>query len=297
MQSYFEKFQNQLTKLFFQYIQTSNGQIIAYQPQVQSNTFQMAQSPNVGQVTQLSQQSNSGLIGTTYILGNQMAQYQQPSGQPGQVMIVQYQQPPPAEIQQPAVQTIHLQQTQSGQLIPANIPNGQLIVQQTPGQPAQIQMMMPQLNQFQNLQPQIIQNLPGLLQSQVSQASQQLLLQQQGKTFTQQTASPGGNQLMSLPISHQILQSQGNGIVTMTLPQQQQQQSHKPQHQLIQTQMSDKQQVIYKQDDSHQPIMIQQGQQQSIQYFQQSNQFQYQPLKRSYEMVRKLNFSRNKKIQ
>lgn len=248
----------------------------------------MAQTPNVSQVTQLSQPTNNGLIGTTYILGNQMAQYQQSSGQPGQVMIVQYQQPPPAEIQQPAVQTIHLQQTQSGQLIPANIPNGQLIVQQTPGQPAQIQMMMPQLNQFQNLQPQIIQNLPGLLQSQVSQAStQQLLLQQQGKTFTQQTAAPAGNQIMSLPISHQILQSQGNGIVTMTLPQQQQQQQQqqpKPQHQIIQAQMSDKQ-VIYKQDDSHQPIMIQQGQQQSIQYFQQSNQFQYQPLKRSYEMV------------
>jgi hypothetical protein len=252
----------------------------------------MAQTPNVGQVAQLSQPANNGLIGTTYILGNQMAQYQQPSGQPGQVMIVQYQQPPPAEIQQPAMQTIHLQQTQSGQLIPANIPNGQLIVQQTPGQPAQIQMMMPQLNQFQNLQPQIIQNLPGLLQSQVSQAStQQLLLQQQSKAFTQQTSAPAGNQLMSLPISHQILQSQGNGIVTMTLPQQQQQQQQpsKPQHQLIQAQMSDKQQVIYKQDDNHQPIMIQQGQQQSIQYFQQSNlsnQFQYQPLKRSYEMVR-----------
>lgn len=248
----------------------------------------MAQTSNVGQVAQLNQPTNSGLIGTTYILGNQMAQYQQPSGQPGQVMIVQYQQPPPpAEIQQPAVQTIHLQQTQSGQLIPANIPNGQLIVQQTPGQPAQIQMMMPQLNQFQNLQPQIIQNLPGLLQSQVNQAStQQLLLQQQGKTFAQQ-AGPAGNQLMSLPISHQILQSQGNGIVTMTLPQQQQQ-HQKPQHQLIQTQLSDKQ-IIYKQDDS-QPIMIQQGQQQSIQYFQQSNQFQYQPLKRSYEMVRWLNY-------
>lgn len=250
----------------------------------------MTQTPNVGQVTQLNQlnqSNNNGLIGTTYILGNQMAQYQQPSGQPGQVMIVQYQQPPPAEIQQPAMQTIHLQQTQSGQLIPTNIPNGQLIVQQTPGQPAQIQMMMPQLNQFQNLQPQIIQNLPGLLQSQVNQAStQQLLLQQQGKTFTQQTGSPAGNQLMSLPISHQILQSQGNNIVTMTLPQQQHQQ-HKPQ-QVIQTQMSDKQQVIYKQDDN-QPIMIQQGQQQSIQYFQQGNQFQYQPLKRSYEMVRKLN--------
>lgn len=251
----------------------------------------MAQTPNVGQVAQLSQPTNNGLIGTTYILGNQMAQYQQP-GQPGQVMIVQYQQPPPAEIQQPAMQTIHLQQTQSGQLIPANIPNGQLIVQQSPGQPAQIQMMMPQLNQFQNLQPQIIQNLPGLLQSQVSQAStQQLLLQQQSKAFTQQTSAPAGNQLMSLPISHQILQSQGNGIVTMTLPQQQQQQQQpsKPQHQLIQAQMSDKQQVIYKQDDNHQPIMIQQGQQQSIQYFQQSNlsnQFQYQPLKRSYEMVR-----------
>lgn len=245
----------------------------------------MTQTPNVGQVTQLNQPNNSGLIGTTYILGNQMAQYQQPSGQPGQVMIVQYQQPTPAEIQQPAMQTIHLQQTQSGQLIPANIPNGQLIVQQTPGQPPQIQMMMPQLNQFQNLQPQIIQNLPGILQSQVNQAStQQLLLQQQGKTFAQQTASPAGNQLMSLPISHQILQSQGNGIVTMTLPQQHQQQPHKTQHQVIQTQMSDKQQVIYKQDDS-QPIMIQQGQQQSIQYFQQSNQFQYQPLKRSYEMV------------
>lgn len=243
----------------------------------------MAQTPNVGQVAQLSQPTNNGLIGTTYILGGQMAQYQQPSGQPGQVMIVQYQQPPPAEIQQPAVQTIHLQQTQSGQLIPTNIPNGQLIVQQTPGQPAQIQMMMPQLNQFQNLQPQIIQNLPGLLQSQVSQAStQQLLLQQQSKAFTQQTAAPGGNQLMSLPISHQILQSQGNGIVTMTLPQQQQ---HKP-HQVIQAHMSDKPQVIYKQEDSQQPIMIQQGQQQSIQYFQQSNQFQYQPLKRSYEMVR-----------
>lgn len=251
----------------------------------------MAQTPSVGQVAQLSQPTNNGLIGTTYILGNQMAQYQQPSGQPGQVMIVQYQQPPPAEIQQPAMQTIHLQQTQSGQLIPTNIPNGQLIVQQSPGQPAQIQMMMPQLNQFQNLQPQIIQNLPGLLQSQVSQAStQQLLLQQQGKTFTQQTGAPAGNQLMSLPISHQILQSQGNGIVTMTLPQhqQQQQQASKPQHQLIQAQMSDKQQVIYKQDDTHQPIMIQQGQQQSIQYFQQSNlsnQFQYQPIKRSYEMV------------
>lgn len=246
----------------------------------------MAQTPNVSQVAQINQPSNAGLIGTTYILGNQMAQYQQPSGQPGQVMIVQYQQPPPAEIQQPAVQTIHLQQTQSGQLIPANIPNGQLIVQQTPGQPAQIQMMMPQLNQFQNLQPQIIQNLPGLLQSQVNQASaQQLLLQQQGKTFAQQTSSPAGNQIMSLPISHQILQSQGNGIVTMTLPQQQQQpQQHKPQHQVIQTQLSDKQQLIYKQDDG-QPIMIQQGQQQSIQYFQQSNQFQYQPLKRSYEMV------------
>lgn len=245
----------------------------------------MTQTPNVSQVAQLNQPTNSGLIGTTYILGNQMAQYQQPSSQPGQVMIVQYQQPPPAEIQQPQVQTIHLQQTQSGQLIPANIPNGQLIVQQTPGQPAQIQMMMPQLNQFQNLQPQIIQNLPGLLQSQVNQAStQQLLLQQQGKTFTQQTTTPAGNQLMSLPISHQILQSQGNGIVTMTLPQQQQQQQHKPQHQLIQTQIADKQ-VIYKQDDS-QPIMIQQGQHQSIQYFQQSNQLQYQPLKRSYEMVR-----------
>lgn len=245
----------------------------------------MTQTPNVSQVAQLNQPTNSGLIGTTYILGNQMAQYQQPSSQPGQVMIVQYQQPPPAEIQQPQVQTIHLQQTQSGQLIPANIPNGQLIVQQTPGQPAQIQMMMPQLNQFQNLQPQIIQNLPSLLQSQVNQAStQQLLLQQQGKTFAQQTTTPAGNQLMSLPISHQILQSQGNGIVTMTLPQQQQQQQHKPQHQLIQTQIADKQ-VIYKQDDS-QPIMIQQGQHQSIQYFQQSNQLQYQPLKRSYEMVR-----------
>lgn len=245
----------------------------------------MAQTPNVNQVAQLNQPTNSGLFGTTYILGNQMAQYQQPSGQPGQVMIVQYQQPPPAEIQQPAVQTIHLQQTQSGQLIPTNIPNGQLIVQQTPGQPAQIQMMMPQLNQFQNLQPQIIQNLPGLLQTQVNQAStQQLLLQQQGKTFAQQATTPAGNQLMSLPLSHQILQSQGNGIVTMALPQQQPQQQQKPQHQLIQTQMTDKQQVIYKQDDS-QPIMIQQGQQQSIQYFQQSNQFQYQPLKRSYEMV------------
>lgn len=252
----------------------------------------MAQTPNVGQVAQLSQPTNSGLIGTTYILGSQVAQYQQPSGQPGQVMIVQYQQPQPTEIQQPAVQTIHLQQTQSGQLIPANIPNGQLIVQQTPGQPAQIQMMMPQLNQlnqFQNIQPQIIQNLPGLLQSQVSQTSaQQLLLQQQGKTFTQQAAAHGGNQIMSLPISHQILQSQqGSGIVTMALPQQQQQQqqAHKPQHQVIQTQMSDKQ-VIFKQDDNNQPIMIQQGQQQSIQYIQQSNQFQYQPLKRSYEMVR-----------
>lgn len=250
----------------------------------------MAQNSNVGQVAQITQPTNTGLIGTTYILGNQMAQFQQPSSQPGQVMIVQYQQPPPlTEIQQPAMQTIHLQQTQSGQLIPTNIPNGQLIVQQTPGQPAQIQMMMPQLNQFQNLQnlqPQIIQNLPGLLQSQVNQAStQQLLLQQQGKPFAQQTASPAANQLMSLPISHQILQSQGNGIVTMTLPQQQPQQQHKPQHQVIQTQMSDKQQVIYKQDDGHQPIMIQQGQQQSIQYFQQSNQFQYQPLKRSYEMV------------
>jgi len=51
---------------------------------------EMVQSINVGQFTQLSQQSNSGLIGTTF-LGNQMAQYQQPSSQPGQVMIVQYQ--------------------------------------------------------------------------------------------------------------------------------------------------------------------------------------------------------------
>ncbi|KAL4096886.1 hypothetical protein QTP88_021761 [Uroleucon formosanum] len=52
--------------------------------------FQMALSPN-GQVTQLSRQSNSGLIGATYMFSNQMTQYQQPSSQLGQVMILQYQ--------------------------------------------------------------------------------------------------------------------------------------------------------------------------------------------------------------
>ncbi|XP_029344150.1 uncharacterized protein LOC100575979 [Acyrthosiphon pisum] len=57
------------------------------------------------------------------IFGNQMAQYQLPSSQSGQVTIVQYQpQPLGAEILQPVLQTIKLQQTQSvwSMLIPVN---------------------------------------------------------------------------------------------------------------------------------------------------------------------------------
>lgn len=251
---------------------------------MQSIDFETVQTPHSGQSNQL---LNSNSIGTSYLMDNQMVQYQQPSGHPGQVMIMQCQQLPITETQMSTVQPIYLHQIQSEQLNPANTPNDQLTLQQTFNQPTQLQMIIPQpKNQFQNLQPQIIHNYSDVIQSQViSQTStQQLQPEYEDKQFTQHIIDVSNNQLGSLPVSYYIL-PQENVIVTITLPQQQQ---LRLQNQQIQTQITNKQIICKEEDDQSVIEMIPQGQQQSVQYFQLNNQFQSQPFDQSH-VVRYLN--------